>query len=186
MSVPAPDPILQAIVRSAVDATGAAGGWLLRASGSVLRVEAAAGDDPDVVGVTVDTDSTTAGYVASSGQPLAISPGPGGPRLAEGAVRLVGGAPASVVSVPCTTEAVVIGVLELFDKAGGGNFSFDDIELATLLAGIAAEGLAHAEGAQAEVADPAYLGGELARLHAADPNRYAAVATVVSALLAHG
>ena len=72
----------------------------------------------------------------------------------------------------------------MVDKAGGG-FSIDDIELATLLAGIA--GAALADGAPvAAPPDPAELGAALAALARSEPLRYAAVARVLSVLLDHG
>jgi len=180
------DPVLQAIVGAASDATAAAHGWLLGVDGENLRVVAAVGGDAGrLIGAVLPAEAGTAGYVVASGQPLAMARHGDDPRFAEGIASLLGRRPDSVLSVPCSTEEAVLGVLELADKAGGGSFSFDDVELATLLAGVAGASLAHAAPAPA-VPDAAQLASALEQLAATDPTRYAAVATVASALLALG
>ena len=83
--------------------------------------------------------------------------------------------PASVLCVPCAHDDDVLGVLELVDKAGGGPFTFDDVELITVLANIA--GSALAESAGGVVRSPDELGGELRQLAADDPTAYVAVAS---------
>jgi hypothetical protein len=83
------------------------------------------------------------------------------------------------------TESTACGALEVVDKAGGGRFTFDDVELVTLLAGIAAAALT--TSAPALIAPrPTELAGDLQRLAETDAVRYAAVATAVNALLANG
>jgi GAF domain-containing protein len=178
----AADPVVLAIVQSAVRATGATRGWAVAVDGESLRVAAAAGDGTaSLVGRAVDGDGGHAAFVVASGQPVALVPRPDDPRAAQGVAALLGLHPASVLAVPCTDDDVV-GAIELVDKAGGGGFTFDDIEIATLLAGVAAVALTH-ERAGADVPAPQELAGELARVARADPGRYAAIATAVSALL---
>ena len=99
---------------------------------------------------------------------------------------LVSRRPTSVLSVPTATAAGVVGVLELVDKIGGGNFTFDDVELASLLVDIAGVALAHAEESTSSVPPPSELGGALDRLAASDPVRYAAVGAAVAAPLNRG
>jgi GAF domain-containing protein len=178
-------PVLAAILEAGVATTGAGGGWLLAVRGDRLAVVAAAGSDL-VAGATVAADEGTAGFVVASGQPLAMAPRDGDERFAQGVMALTGRRPTSVLTVPCATDAGVLGAIELVDKAGGGAFGFDDVELATVLADIAAVALSQLDDSQTGVPDPAVLGGELARLAAASPARYAAVATVLGALLANG
>jgi GAF domain-containing protein len=177
------DPVLQALTQAAVDVTAAAEGWLLAVHGDHLRVVAAAGDEPGrALGTTTSLGEGSAGYVVSSGQPLALGLGGGQDRFGSGIIGQLGREPTSVLCVPCTTEHEVIGALELIDKAGGSTFSFDDVELATLLAGIA--GVALAGPADPKTApDPGELAANLERLAASDPARYAAVATAINALL---
>ncbi len=178
------DPVLEAVVRAAVSATGATGGWLVASRGDELELVAVAGDvDPGIVGSRVSGSAGVAGYVVGSGQPLALSAGRDDPRLSEGAAASIGRRPSSVVCVPCEDDGVVAGALELIDKAGGGSFSFDDVELATLLAGIAAAALTSGSDGRTAVPTPEQLAHRLRALAAVDARRYATTATVVASLL---
>ena len=160
-------------------------GWLLVHEDDDLRVVAAAGDQPGtLIGLTTPAGEGSAGFVVASGQPLALT-GHGDERLRQGMAARIGRELSSVLSVPCVSNATVVGALELADKEGGEAFSFDDVELVTLLAGIA--GVVMAQVTQRpDVPSPRDLAGELERLAAADPERYGAVAPVISALLSHG
>lgn len=182
----APNPILQAVLHSAIDATGATQGWLLATEGDDLVVRATVGADSQLVGRRVPANKGFAGYVASSGQPLAMSPRRDDERGAEGIAALVGTRPQSVLAVPCGTDDAVHGVLELVEKVGGGPFSFDDVELATLIAGIAGTALAW-DGTEGEsVPSPRALGDDLIRLAANDPTRYATLARFLALVLSDG
>ena len=178
------NPVVQSVVDSAVGATAAAAGWVMALHGDRLSVIAAFGA-ADLVGTDVSADAGTAGFVVNSGQPMAMAARQGDARLSEGVLGLLAERPESVLCVPCTSADGVVGVLELVDKADGVTFSFDDVELATLLAGIAAAAIEADEGGVA-VRSPDELGAELRRLAAADPAGYAQVATLVEAILARG
>jgi sigma-B regulation protein RsbU (phosphoserine phosphatase) len=189
MSMPAAaDPVLHALAQAAVAATGASDGWLLAVEDAGLRVVAVAGAGAGtpVLAAVVPAGAGSAGFVAASGQPLAMAPRGDDPRFSEGTAQLLGRRPSSVLSVPASNEDGVVGVLELVDKAGGGTFSFDDVEIATMLAEIAGVALTAEHSAGPPVPRPAELGGELERLSATDPARYSAVASAVAALLARG
>jgi GAF domain-containing protein len=176
--------VVDAITRSVVDATGATSGWLLTARGTGFEVVAVAGDAVPrlVVGRTVAHEGAAA-FVAGSGQPLAIQPGPDGGGGVDDVAALLGRPPAAVLAVPCTVDDRAVGVLLVVDKAGGGPFTFDDVEVATVLAGIAAVALADVAPAAAPVPTPAQLGHALAQLAANDPQRYARLAPTLGALL---
>lgn len=177
--------VLQSIVGAAVAATAAERGWVLAMREGELHVVAAVGEGAgDLIGISVPTESGTAGFVASSGQPMALAPRGDDVRMDEGVIALLASRPTSILSVPCGADEVV-GVLELVDKSGGGAFSFDDVELVTLLAGIAGAAI-EAPGAEVAVRPPAEIGAEMARLASDDPEAYARLATVVDALLARG
>jgi len=183
------DPVLHAIVKAAVDVTAASGGWILARDSGRLTVRAAAGVDIDtapLAGVSIDEGSGTSGFVIASGQPLALSARADDPRLSEGIAAHLGRRPSTVLCVACESGDNVVGALELIDKSGGATFSFDDVELATLLASIGAVALASGEQAQTAVVSPASLGNDLVRLADADPARYAVVASAVGALLDRG
>ena len=91
--------------------------------------------------MVVPVGAGTVGYVVSSGQPMAIAPRGADPRLSEGLGARLGRMPASLLCVPCHHEDAIVGALELVDKAGGAPFSIDDVELVTLLGGIAGAAL---------------------------------------------
>lgn len=183
--MPTVDPVSQALIQAAVDVTAAADGWLLAVDGGRLRVVAAAGAEPGrVLGASTPVGQGTAGYVVSSGQPIALGAGGGEDRFGSGVAEGLGRKPTAVLCVPCATEQAVIGALELVDKAGGGSFSFDDVELATLLADIAGVALSSRSTEAPSAPNPGELALNLERLSTADPARYASVATMVNALLA--
>ncbi len=179
-------PILQSVLRSAIEATGAAQGWILETAGEEFVVRAAAGTDVHLVGQRVPLDSGFAGYVASSGQPIAMSPRRDDARGAQGVAALVGTQPGSVLAVPCGVGDTIDGVLELVEKHGGGPFTFDDVEIATLLAGIAGTALQADSERTATVASPQQIGADLARLATADPARYATLANFLGTVLSDG
>jgi phosphoserine phosphatase RsbU/P len=180
------NPVVQAIASAALDATGAAAGWVLALDGERLRAVGAAGERAgELVGVGLSVDVGTAGYVVSSGQPIAIAPRGADPRLADGLGARLGRLPTSVLCVPCLHDDAVLGAMELVDKAGGGPFSFDDVELVTLLGGIAGVALSVA-GAEVDPRPPAEFAAELAALAGSDPAAYARLSVVLEALLARG
>ncbi|MCA1706572.1 MAG: GAF domain-containing protein [Actinobacteria bacterium] len=170
---------------AALMATGAGAGWILGVRGEELEVSAAVSAEAGtLVGTSVPAGAGSAGFVVSSGQPLAISPRGDDPRFGDGMALIGGRQPTSVLCVPCATDDRVVGALEVVDKAGGGSFSFDDVELATSLAGIAGVAMTSFEAVAPTVPDPDELAGTLRRLAAADPGGYATTATLVAALLA--
>jgi sigma-B regulation protein RsbU (phosphoserine phosphatase) len=177
--------VVQAVVDSALGATAASAGWVLSLQGDHLTVVAAVGGSGQLVGRQVPAGAGTAGFVVSTGQPMAMAAREGDARLSEGVLALLPERPSSVLCVPCASGDNVVGVLELVDKAGGGTFSFDDVEVATLLAGIAAAAL-ETDGNEVGVRSPDELGAELRALAASDPTAYARVATLVDAILARG
>lgn len=179
-------PILQSVLRSAIEATGAAQGWILETAGSELVVRASVGTDVHLIGQRVPLDAGFAGYVASSGQPIAMSPRRDDSRSAQGVAALVGTQPGSVLAVPCGVGDTIDGVLELVEKHGGGPFTFDDVEIATLLAGIAATALQADGQPMASVPSPQQIGADLARLASSDPTRYATLATFLATVLSDG
>ena len=169
---------LQAIVEAAVEATGAERGWLVATSGDQLSIVAAVGSDSEG---TLEADVGAVAYVVSSGQPAALQPRAG---EAAGAGGLPADqSPTSVLCVPCTAGDDVVAALEVVDKRGGGAFSFDDVEVVTLLGMIAGPATVELGAATPSVRDPAALSAELHRLATVDAGRYARVATILDALL---
>lgn len=179
------DPVVRAVLDAAVDSTGASAGWVLAVNGSRLQAVAVAGiaSGDALVGAHVALGAGTAGYVATSGNPLALSGASGDGRLDDGFVALTGLRPASVLCVPCLGGADVAGVIELVAAADGA-FGFDDVEVATVLARVAAAALASSR--HAAPPRPADLAARLEHLARVDAARYAGVAAAVDALLPRG
>ena len=178
--------ILDAIVRAAVDATAASRGWLVRREGERLVVVAAAGDQPgEALGRSLAAGDGSAGYVIESGQPLAMTATGDDARATQGISAELGDLPTTLLCVPATTEDAVVGALELVDKRGGGPFTIDDVEVATMLGGVAGAAI-EATGASSSAPTPSELAGELERLAANDPGRYSVIAETIAAVLARG
>jgi GAF domain-containing protein len=179
----AADIVLDAIVRAAVEATGATRGWLVATDGAILRVVAAAGGERpgDLVGAEIAAGVGTAGLVIAGGQPMAVALRESDEQFAQGVIAVAGASPKSILSVPCGDDEIV-GALELIDKRGARNFAFDDVEIATMLADIAAAAIVVAIGGVAPPS-PAQLAAELDRIAADEPARYGVVAKLISALL---
>jgi phosphoserine phosphatase RsbU/P len=180
------NPVLQAVARAALDATGAAASWVLALEGDRLQAVAAAGERAgELVGTRLSAGGGTPGYVVSSGQPIAIAASGGDPRLGDGLAPRLGRPPVAVLCAPCLYDDAVVGALELIDKAGGKPFSFDDVELVTLLGGIAGAALS-VSGPEPAVRPPTEFSAELAQLASSDPVAYAKLSVVLEALLARG
>ena len=176
------DPVLSTVLGLAASAMSAAAAWVVAVVGDGrLAVVAAAGAAAGREGRPVPADTGSAAYATSSGQPLAVAPRPGD-DLGATAPPVIGRQPSAVLSVPCDVDGTVVGVLELVDKPDGGRFTFDDVEVVTMLAEVAAAALARS-GRGPAVATPDELADGLARLAEDDPVRYAAVAAAIEALL---
>jgi GAF domain-containing protein len=163
-------PVLEAVVRVALEATGATRGRLLTAGTGALDLMVVASLGGDASWQTRppgDGDPSLVGYVVATGQPQMLT-GRGDDAW-------------SCLCAPCIRDDEVVGALELAGKAGGGAFSFDDIEMASLFAGVA--GAAIVARHPASPPAPEELTGDLARLERTDPARYATVARLVYQLL---
>jgi len=79
-----------------------------------------------------------AGYVAVTGQPIAIADATQDPRFAADIGQAIGYVPKTILCVPLYLNERVIGVLELLDKAGGITFSPADMDLLVRFANLAA------------------------------------------------
>jgi GAF domain-containing protein len=160
-------PVLDAVVRVAMEATGAERARLVArdARGERLEVVAGSGGDAGWRPAAADVASTGAiGYVMATGQPQILShPG------------------ASSLCTPCICQDEVVGALELADTHHGPGFSFEDLEVAGLLAGVAAEAIV-ARWAVPTI-EPGPLTADLRRVALADPGRYATIARLVQGLL---
>jgi GAF domain-containing protein len=172
-------PTFEALVRAAVEATGAERGWLLRLDGNALTVIASFGHPgaSDQIGSQRGLVGI-AGFVTASSQPAAVRIRPDdADNLGAGGAD---GVPRSVLAAACGVGEVR-GVLEVVDGVGG-SFSFDDVETLSLLADIAGAALSEDDQIAAPPA-PAVLAHALDALAGTDAARYAEVARAIEALL---
>jgi GAF domain-containing protein len=175
------------VVSSAIDATGAEVAMLATVSGDSLRIVAAAGPGAEGSGPGAFVGqelgrSGTAAWVIGSGQPVAAQLVPGDERAVEEATLLGGRTPANILCVPCVWDDEPVGALELLNKAGAGRFTFDDVEVVTLLGAVA--GAALVEGSDdLGHRSAAELGAALRRLEASDPAGFRVIATTLEAFL---
>jgi GAF domain-containing protein len=99
----------------------------------VFRV-AAGGQGQGVVGLAIAPDEGLAGYVFTTGQPLALSDVASDARFGRQAAEQTGFVPRSLVAVPLLDDEGTIGVLEVLDKRDEAAFDLHDIELASVFA----------------------------------------------------
>jgi GAF domain-containing protein len=134
-------PAGEAILRSVVDAAAV----LIRAeaasialfdpeSGRLVFRVAAGEHGQGVIGLAVQPGEGVAGYVYSSGQPLAIGEATVDPRFRLDAAEQTGYVPRSLLAVPLADEAGTIGVLEVLDRRDGAPFDLADLEAAAVFA----------------------------------------------------
>jgi GAF domain-containing protein len=130
-----------AVLRSVVDATvilfaaEAASLALYDQATDRLVFRVAAGSQGQaVVGLAIAPDEGVAGYVFTTGQPLALSDVASDARFGRRAAEQTGYTPRSLVAVPLQDDEGTIGVLEVLDKRDGEGFDLRDIELASVFA----------------------------------------------------
>jgi GAF domain-containing protein len=92
----------------------------------------------EVVGQRVPVDRGIAGWVVSSGQPVAVADVTRDPRFAAEVAEATGYVPRSVLAMPLQTEREVLGVIELLDQRADSPAGRRDMELLGLFAGQAA------------------------------------------------
>ena len=120
-----------------------------------LVFQVAAGSQGDgVVGLAIGPDQGIAGYVFSTGQPLALSDVASDARFGRAAAEQTGYVPRSVVAVPLLDDEGSIGVLEVLDRRSQAAFDLRDIELAALFARQAAVAIRASRHAAHEHAAP--------------------------------
>jgi GAF domain-containing protein len=129
--------LLQSIVEAAARIFGAAAASIAlideKTQTLVFRVATGAGNE-NVVGMRVPLDQGLVGYVALTGQPLAISDVQHDQRFNQGFARSTGYVPRSILATPLLSGDRVIGVMEVLDKIEAPSFGMRDMELLGLFA----------------------------------------------------
>jgi GAF domain-containing protein len=161
-------PAGEAVLRSVAEATvtmfdaEAASIALHEPARDELVIRVAAGTFGEgALGLAFAADQGIAGYVFTTGQPLAVSDVGRDPRFGRSVAETTGYVPRSILAVPLVDEAGSIGVLEVLDRRGEGGFSLRDIDLAGVFAHQAAVAI-RASRVERDVAE--LLRGSLARL----------------------
>lgn len=125
-----------ALLQSVVDAAAA----LFEAEASSIalfetepdRLEyrvAAGAHGAGVIGLSVPPTQGVAGYVFSTGQPIALTDVASDPRFDQGTAERTGYVPRSIAAVPLVDGGATVGVLQVLDKHSSGSFSLKDMEL---------------------------------------------------------
>jgi GAF domain-containing protein len=129
--------MLQSIVEATAILFGAEAASLALHDATTNRLvfEVAAGEHGQgVIGVAIGAAEGVAGYVFSTGQPLALSDVAGDARFGRTAAEQTGYVPRSLVAVPLADDEGTLGVLEVLDKRDERAFDLHDVELATVFA----------------------------------------------------
>jgi GAF domain-containing protein len=110
-----------------------------------LEFRVAAGEQgAGAVGLTVPPTQGIAGFVYSTGQPLALSDVANDPRFNRDAAEQTGYVPRSIAAAPLLDEHGTVGVLQVLDKHTSPTFSLRDMELLAVFAGQATVAIAAA------------------------------------------
>ncbi|MCK5314169.1 MAG: GAF domain-containing protein [Anaerolineales bacterium] len=133
--------LLQSIVDAAANIFGAAAASisLIDEAEEVLEFKVAYGvGKEDVVGRRIPLNKGIAGFVAMTGQPIAISDVQQDPRFAQDFAKSTGYVPRSILGTPLISNDRVIGVMEVLDKIDAPSFGMQDMELLGVFANQAA------------------------------------------------
>jgi GAF domain-containing protein len=140
LAPPAGEPALRAVADAGAAALHvvAASIALHDPATNTLVFRAAAGAEGEgVLGLAIEPHEGIAGYVFSTGQPLAVADVGADPRFERGTAERTGYVPRSLLAVPLVDDDGVIGVMEWLDRADGSPFDLADLEVATRVAAAA-------------------------------------------------
>jgi GAF domain-containing protein len=131
------DELLESIVEAAARIFGAAASSiaLVDEKGQALEFKVAYGAGRDeVIGMRIPLDRGIAGYVAMTGQPIAVSNVQQDARFNQDFAESTGYVPRSILAMPLISDDRVIGVMEVLDKINAPSFGIQDMELLGMFA----------------------------------------------------
>ena len=143
-----PDALLRSIVEAAASIFGAraASILLVNEAEEVLEFKVAHGEsNRDLVGTKIPLGQGIAGYVAMTGQPIAISDVDQDTRFNRDFAKSTGYVPRSILATPLLAGERVLGVMEVLDKINAPSFGMQDMELLGMFAHQAALAIDQAE-----------------------------------------
>lgn len=124
--------LLQSIVDAAALIFGAAAASVCLVDGKQQTLEfmvAHGVGREDIVGRRMPVDQGIAGYVAMTGQPIAVSNVQQDPRFKKDFAQSTGYVPRAILATPLLSGDRVIGVMEVLDKIDAPAFGLEDMEL---------------------------------------------------------
>src|SRR5690349_7582831 len=99
----------------------------------VIRV-AAGPEGAGAIGLSFAASTGIAGYVFSTGQPLAVNDVGADPRFDRATAETTGYVPRAILSVPLLDDTGSVGVLEVLDGGSEGSNQLRDLDLASVFA----------------------------------------------------
>ena len=99
----------------------------------VIRVAAGSAGE-GAIGLSFPSGEGIAGYVFTTGLPLAVSDTASDARFDRTTAESTGYVPRSILAVPLLDDAGTIGVLEVLDKRGDEGFGLRDLDTASVFA----------------------------------------------------
>lgn len=133
------DELLTAVATAAVTALEAQAASIALYDAPTDRLVFRAASGPaagGIVGMAIDPGVGIAGYVFTTGQPLAVADVAADPRFERSVAEATGHVPSTLLAVPLSDETGTVGVLEALDK-DGGTFSLRDLDIATAMGSVA-------------------------------------------------
>jgi GAF domain-containing protein len=129
--------LLGSIVEAAAKIFGASAASILLVNEEegVLEFKVAYGaSNRDLTGTRIPLDQGIAGYVAMTGQPIAVSDVQQDARFNRDFARSTGYVPRSILATPLMAGERVLGVMEVLDKIDAPSFGMQDMELLGMFA----------------------------------------------------
>jgi GAF domain-containing protein len=131
------DELLRSIIaaaRGVFEATACSLALLDEGQEELVFHMASGGAEQAIVGMRVPVGSGIAGWVVTSGQPIAIQDAARDPRFARDIAESLGYVPNTILAMPLETDREIIGAIEVLDPRGGGPGGASDLELLSLFA----------------------------------------------------
>ena len=97
-------------------------------SGELVFRAAAGPQGQGVIGLAIAPHEGIAGYVFSTGQPLAVADVTRDARFERGTAEQTGYVPRSLLAVPLVDDEGIIGVMEWLDRSDGSPFDLADLD----------------------------------------------------------
>ena len=179
------DALLRSIVEAATRIFGAAAASILLVdeAAGMLEFKVSTGEaNRDLAGTRIPLGQGIAGYVAMTGQPIAISNVEQDARFNRDFAKSTGYVPRSILATPLLAGERVLGVMEVLDKIKAPSFGMEDMELLGLFARQAALAIDQAQGfehlsdalltslKQLALSDPSLLPDDLLQALQAQPD----------------